>query len=125
MLLRACKNFERFFDLAEGEAHEEGIDEHSLKVPGWAGANVKEFADIQRRKDQRESDSLIGGCSMVTDDRGLFPLIEKTLQGLNSVSPAEWVLINVIADSGHAKKLCPRAYVATLHSGNEKRVEPE
>ena len=89
MLLKACKNFERFFELAEGEVYEEWIDEHSLKVPGWAEANVDEFADIQKRKDQRESNSLIGSCSVITDDRSLFPLIEKTTQGLNIVSPAE------------------------------------
>ena len=59
MLNKACRNFERFFELAEGEAYEEWIDEHSLKVPGWADANVEEFVDIQNRKDNREAHSLI------------------------------------------------------------------
>ena len=45
------QELQKFFELAEGEAYEEWIDEHSLKVPGWAEANVEEFTDIQRRKD--------------------------------------------------------------------------
>ena len=68
MLTKACRNFERFFELAEGEAYEEWIDEHSLKVPGWAEANVEEFIDIQNRKDNREANSLIGGCSTIGND---------------------------------------------------------
>ena len=88
MLLRAYRNFERFFELAEGEAYEEWIDEHSLKAPGWAEASVDEFEEIQRRKDQRESNSLIGACSTIASDQSLSPLIEKTPEGLNSVSAA-------------------------------------
>ena len=84
------------------------VDEHSLKVPGWAEANVEEFTDIQRRKDNRESNSLIGGCSTIANDRSLFPLIEKTPRGLNSVSRAEWVLIDVIADSGACETVMPK-----------------
>ena len=101
-------------ELAEGEAYEEWIDEHSLKLPVWAGANVEELADIQRRKDQRESNSLIVWRSMVTDDRGLLPLIEKTLQGLNSASPAEWVLIAVIADSRACETVMPEGLCSNI-----------
>ena len=43
MLFRACRNFERFFELAEGEAYKERIDEYSLKVQGWAEAIADEF----------------------------------------------------------------------------------
>ena len=35
-------------ELAAGEAYEDWIDEHRLKVPGWAEANVANFEDIQR-----------------------------------------------------------------------------
>ena len=59
MVLKACEIFEKFFEF-KGEAYEEWIDEHSLEVPGWAKANVEDFGDIQRRKEQRESNSLIG-----------------------------------------------------------------
>ena len=103
MLLKACRNFERFFELAEGEAYEEWTDEHSLKIPGWAEASVDEFEEIQRRKDQRETiETLFPGTLVFVpaNDRSLFPFIDKTPQGLNSVSPAEWVLVDVIADSG-------------------------
>ena len=108
MLARACRNFERFYELAEGEAYEEWIDVHSMKVPEWAEANVEEFVDIQRRKDNREANSLIGRCSTIANDQTLCPLIEKTPQGLNSVSPAEWVLIDVIADSGACETVMPK-----------------
>ena len=114
MLLRACRNFEKFFELAEGESYEEWIDEHSLKVPGWAESNVEEFAGIQRQKDQRESNSLIGGCSTIANDRSLFPFIEKTTQGLNSVSPAGWVLIDVIADSGACETVMPKSLCSNV-----------
>ena len=45
---------------------------------------------------------------MVKDDQGLCPLIEKTPQGLNSVSPAEWLLIDVIADSKTRETVMPK-----------------
>ena len=80
MLLRACRNFERFFELVEGEAFEQWIDEHSLNVSGWAEAHVNELEEIQRRKDQRESNSLIGSCSMVANDQSLFPLMRRHLR---------------------------------------------
>jgi hypothetical protein len=114
MLIKACRNFERFFELAEGEAYEEWIDEHSMKVPEWAEANVEEFVDIQRRKDNREANSLIGGCSTIANDQTLCPLIEKTPQGLNSVSPAEWVLIDVIADSGACETVMPKGLCSNI-----------
>ena len=85
-----------------------------MKVPGWAEANIEEFADIQRRKDNRESNSLIGCCSTIANDRSLFPLIEKTPQGLNSVSPAERVLIDVIADSGACEIVMPKALCSNI-----------
>ena len=44
----------------------------------------------------------------VGNDRSLFRLIEKTSQGLNSVSPAEWVLIDVTADSGACETVTPK-----------------
>ena len=108
MLLKACKNSEKFFELAEAEAYEAWIDEHSLKVPGWADANIADFENIQRDKKQWDSNSLLGGCVTVGNDQGLFPFIEKTSQGLNSVSPAEWVLIDVIADSGACETVMPK-----------------
>ena len=85
-----------------------------MKVPGWAEANVEEFTDIQRRKDNRESNSLIGGCSTIANDRSSFTLIEKTPQGLNSVSPAEWVLIDVIADSGACETVMSKGLCSNI-----------
>ena len=108
MLLKARKISENFFELAEGEAYEACIDEQSLKVPGGAEANIADFEGIQSQKDQCDNNSLLGGCVTVGNDQGLYPPIEKTSQGLNSVSPAEWVLIDVIADSGACETVMPK-----------------
>ena len=85
-----------------------------MKVPGWAESNVEEFAEIQRQKDQRESNSLIGFFSTIANDPSLFPLIEKTPRGLNSVSPAEWVLIDVIVDSGACETVMPKSLYSNI-----------
>ena len=51
---------------------------------------------------------------MVANARSLLPLIEKTPQGLNSVSPAEWVLIDVIADSGACDTVMPKGLCSNI-----------
>ena len=53
MLLKACETFERHFELAEGEAYDEWIDEHSLKFPGWADVSVEEFGRTSETEGQR------------------------------------------------------------------------
>ena len=80
MVLKACRSFDRFFELADGEVHEEWIDEHNLKVPGWVEADVEEFEKIQRRNDQREFiDTVFPGtlAGAPANDRLLCPLIEN------------------------------------------------
>ena len=44
----------------------------------------------------------------VGNDQGLFPFIEKTHQELNSVSPAELLLIDMIADAGAYETVMPK-----------------
>ena len=51
---------------------------------------------------------------MVTDDRSVLPSIEMTIQGLNSVSPAEWVLIDVIADPGACETVIPKGLCSNM-----------
>ena len=114
MLRKACEHFEKFFAPSKEEAYEEWIDEHSLKVPGWADSNVADFEDIRRQKEHREANSLIGGCAMIGHDQSLLPRIEKTRQGLISVSPAEGVLIDVIADSGACETVMPKGICANI-----------
>ena len=100
VLQRACRSFERFHRLEFGSATEERVDASSLTVAGWAEANVDSFEDIEERKSKREANSLMGGCTSAVPQRGLFPLVEMEKPGLSSVSPAELVLTDVIADSG-------------------------
>ena len=108
MIRKACKNFEKFYELNVGEATVEWINKHSMKVADWEQANVDDYDDIHQGKARREADSLIGGCSIASPNGGLYPLIEKTSQGLNALSPSEWVLIDVIADSGACETVMPK-----------------
>ena len=55
MIRKACKNFEKFYELIVGEATVEGINNHSMKVPDWAQANVDEYNDIHKEKERREA----------------------------------------------------------------------
>ena len=61
--------------------------------------------------------------------RELHPLIEKAPHGLNSVAASEWILIDLIADSGACetvlpKGLCPNISLRESH-GNKSGVEYE
>jgi len=108
MVRKACRNFERFYELNEGEAYEEWIDVHSMKVPEWSRADVSDYDEIHKHKTRREDCGLDRGCSIVGNDRYLAPLVERVKPGLNAVSPTEWVLIDVIADSGACETVMPK-----------------
>ena len=51
MLRKACVNFEKFYELDDGEATAAWIDSSSLGVPGWAEATVASYNGIQEDKD--------------------------------------------------------------------------
>ena len=108
MIRKACRNFEKFCVFGDGEAFAEWIDMHSMKVPDWADADVAEYIEIEESKKRWEANSLIGGCPLSSGDRILFPLVEKTGQGLNAMSPSECVLIDVTADSEACEKVMPK-----------------
>ena len=114
ILRKACVNLEKFYELDDGEATAAWIDNSSLGVPGWAEAIVVSYNGIQEAKDRREANSLTGGCSTASHVRSLHPLVEKTKQGLNNVSPSEWVLIDVIADSGACETVMPKGLCANI-----------
>ena len=114
VLRRACRNFEKFHRLEFGSATEERVDASSLTVAGWADCNVDSFEDIEERKSRREANSLAAGCTSAVPQRGLFPLVELEKPGLSSVSPAEWVLIDVIADSGACETVMPKGLCANI-----------
>ena len=61
--------------------------------------------------------------------RSLFPFIEKEKPGLNAVGPSEWVMIEVIADSGACETVMPKHLCGNikLHesAGSKAGVEYE
>ena len=114
MLRKACRNFEQFYDLSEGEAYEEWIDQHSMKVPHWSMADITDYGEIDKHKKRREDCGLDRGCSSVSNDRCLHPLVERVKLGLNAVCPTEWVLIDVIADSGACETVMPKNLCANI-----------
>ena len=77
-------------------------------------ANVDSFEDIEERKSKREANSLMGGCTSALPVRGLSPLVEMEKPGLSSVSQAEWVMIDVIADSGACETVLPKGLCANI-----------
>ena len=108
MVRKACRFFERFYELSEGEAYEEWIGVHSMKVPEWSRADVTDYDKMHKHKTRREECGLDGGCSSVSNNRCLAPLVERVKPGLNAVSPTEWVLIDVMADSGARETVMPK-----------------
>ena len=108
MVRKACRNFERFYELSEGEAYEEWIDQHSMKVPDLSMADITDHGEIDQHKKRREDCGLDRGCSSVSNYRCLIPRVERVKPGLNVVSPTEWVLIDAIADSGACETVMPK-----------------
>ena len=74
---QACRNFEKFNELSEGETYEECIDQHSMKVPDQAVADTTDYGEIDKHKKRREDWGLDGGCPSVINGRSLHPLVEK------------------------------------------------
>ena len=114
MVRKACRNFEKIDELSEGEAYEEWIDQHSMKVPDWSMADITDYGEIDKHKKRREDCGLDRGCSSVSNDRCLHPLVERVKPGLNAVSLTEWVLIDVIADSGACETVMPKNLCANI-----------
>ena len=97
-----------------GSASEERVDASSLTVAGWADANVDIFEGIGDRKSKKEANSFMGGCTSALPARGLFLFVEMEKPGLSSVSPAECVLIDAIADSGACETVMPKGLSANI-----------
>ena len=101
--------------LEPNSSTEEWIDEHALTVVGWAHAHVAEYEDIEKARANREGNSLIGGCAAVGAGQGLYPFVEKVKESLNSnVDASEWVLIEVIADSGACETVMPKSLCGNI-----------
>ena len=99
VVIHACRNFEDVFEVHPGSAYGDWADEQSFNAAGWSEAFVADDEEIDKAKAVRLSDSPIGGCTSVGSRGSLYFLAEKTSSSLNNVSPSEWVLINVIANS--------------------------
>ena len=85
-----------------------------MKVAYWAIADITDYGEIDKHKKRREDWCLDRGCSSVSNDRGLHPLVERVKPGLNAVSMSEWVLIDVIADSGACETVMPKNLCANI-----------
>ena len=51
---------------------------------------------------------------MASQVRSLHPFVQVEEQGLYNVSPSEWVLIDVIVDSGACETVMPKGLCANI-----------
>ena len=104
VLERACLNLEKFYRMKPNTATEEMINtKTNLTVAGWADSYIEDWDVIDNDRKNREAAESAGNfCS-------LFPLTLKEKGTLNNVSPSEWILIDVIADSGACETVMPKS----------------